>query len=156
LKREIISRGFTLLELIIVIVVIGILATLGFISYTNMIEKSRSAEVYRVFSSVRQGYLAQKLAGNGALGWSGCGIGPGSNPCWQGLVGMDNPNENPKFYFGYQIDPFKSGIPTDPTFYKLSAYRRQVQRAYASEIDSQKYIIIRLDTATVESKTPPY
>ena len=36
--------GFTLLELIIVIIIIGILATLGLTTYTNQIEYSRAAE----------------------------------------------------------------------------------------------------------------
>lgn len=39
------DKGFTLLELIIVIIIIGILATLGLSSYTNQVEYARTAEV---------------------------------------------------------------------------------------------------------------
>ncbi len=46
-------KGFTLLELIVVIVIIGILATLGFAQYTRMIERSRGAEARSVLGAIR-------------------------------------------------------------------------------------------------------
>jgi type IV pilus assembly protein PilE len=45
--------GFTLLELIIVIIIIGILATLGFMQYATMVEKSRGAEARAVIGGLR-------------------------------------------------------------------------------------------------------
>jgi len=47
------GKGFTLLELIVVIIIIGILATLGFAQYTRMIERSRGAEARQVMGSIR-------------------------------------------------------------------------------------------------------
>jgi prepilin-type N-terminal cleavage/methylation domain-containing protein len=38
------KKGFTLLELIVVIVIIGVLATLGLTQYASMVERGRSAE----------------------------------------------------------------------------------------------------------------
>ena len=46
-------RGFTLLEIIIVIIILGILATLGFTQYTQMIEKGRTAEAKANLGSLR-------------------------------------------------------------------------------------------------------
>jgi len=47
------KKGFTLLELIVVIIIIGILATLGFSQYTRMIERSRGAEARSVLGNIR-------------------------------------------------------------------------------------------------------
>ncbi|MFH0790430.1 MAG: prepilin-type N-terminal cleavage/methylation domain-containing protein [Candidatus Omnitrophota bacterium] len=46
-------RGFTLLELIVVMIIVGILATLGFAQYSTMIEKSRGAEARSILGLLR-------------------------------------------------------------------------------------------------------
>ena len=51
-------EGFTLLEIIIVVIVIGILATLGFIQYSKLIEKSRSAEAKRALGEISRAQVA--------------------------------------------------------------------------------------------------
>lgn len=48
------KRGFTLLELIVVIIIVGVLATLGFVQYTSMIEKGRKAEARSILGTLRQ------------------------------------------------------------------------------------------------------
>lgn len=55
------KRGFTLLELIIVIIIIGVLATLGFAQYGRMVEKSRGAEARAVLGAVRTAAAAFRL-----------------------------------------------------------------------------------------------
>jgi len=50
------NKAFTLLELIIVIIIVGILATLGLNQYTNIIEKGRQAEARSIL-----GILANNL-----------------------------------------------------------------------------------------------
>lgn len=47
------NKAFTLLELIIVIIIIGILATVGFTTYTNQVESSRAAEARASIGSMR-------------------------------------------------------------------------------------------------------
>jgi prepilin-type N-terminal cleavage/methylation domain-containing protein len=46
--------GFTLLELIIVIIILGILVSLGMVMYTRWIEKSRGAEAKTILGQLRQ------------------------------------------------------------------------------------------------------
>lgn len=56
------KRGFTLLELVVVVIILGILATLGFTQYTKMVEKGRTAEAKMILGQIRtaeQAYLQQ-------------------------------------------------------------------------------------------------
>ncbi|MDD4895095.1 MAG: prepilin-type N-terminal cleavage/methylation domain-containing protein [Candidatus Omnitrophica bacterium] len=46
-------KAFTLLELIIVIIIVGILAVLGLTQYTRTTEKGRSAEAKAILGSLR-------------------------------------------------------------------------------------------------------
>ena len=52
------KKGFTLLELIVVIIIIGVLATLGFTQYTKMVEKGRTAEAKTVLGQLRTAEVA--------------------------------------------------------------------------------------------------
>ncbi len=52
------KRGFTLLELIVVIVILGILSTLGFTQYTKMVEKGRTAEARVILGQIRSAQVA--------------------------------------------------------------------------------------------------
>ncbi|MDD5155995.1 MAG: type IV pilin-like G/H family protein [Candidatus Omnitrophica bacterium] len=59
------KKGFTLLELIVVIVILGILATLGFTQYTKMVEKGRSAEARDALGQIRKAQIAYYLENGG-------------------------------------------------------------------------------------------
>jgi type IV pilus assembly protein PilE len=54
------KKGFTLLELIVVIIIIGILATLGFTQYTRVVEKGRTAEAKALLGQMRTAQEAYK------------------------------------------------------------------------------------------------
>ena len=56
-----INRAFTLLELIIVIIIIGVLATLGYTQYTRTVERGRSAEAKLILGELRTAEIAYKL-----------------------------------------------------------------------------------------------
>jgi prepilin-type N-terminal cleavage/methylation domain-containing protein len=45
--------GFTLLELMVVIIIVGILATLGLIQYQTVTERSRGAEARQILGALR-------------------------------------------------------------------------------------------------------
>ena len=60
-----INQGFTLLELIIVIVIVGILASIGVARYTKVVKKAKIAEADGVLGAMRGAQL-RYYAENGA------------------------------------------------------------------------------------------
>jgi prepilin-type N-terminal cleavage/methylation domain-containing protein len=58
-------KGFTLLELIIVVIIIGILATIGFGQYSKVMEKGRKSEALSILGNIRGAEAAFYLE-NGA------------------------------------------------------------------------------------------
>jgi type IV pilus assembly protein PilE len=75
------KRGFTLLELIMVIIIIGVLATLGFASYGKLVEGARGAEAREVIGAMRQMAAAFYLRNGGfaapAITDADLGVGAG-------------------------------------------------------------------------------
>jgi prepilin-type N-terminal cleavage/methylation domain-containing protein len=75
------KKGFTLLELVITIIIVAILATLGFTQYGAVIERSRSAEARAILGSIRTFAAAHRmqyrsLAGPPPFDNTQAGIGP--------------------------------------------------------------------------------
>jgi prepilin-type N-terminal cleavage/methylation domain-containing protein len=54
MKRKFKFAGFTLLELIIVIIILGVLAILGFTQYGKMVERARGAEAKAILGDMRK------------------------------------------------------------------------------------------------------
>jgi type IV pilus assembly protein PilE len=55
------KRGFTLIELIVVVIILSILVSLAMPQYTMTVERSRSAEARRVLGTIREAELAYYL-----------------------------------------------------------------------------------------------
>lgn len=69
------KRAFTLLELIIVMIIIGILAGLGIPQYNKVIERSRGAEARQALGAIRSTAAALYLDNNNNCDDDNLGIG---------------------------------------------------------------------------------
>lgn len=85
-------RGFTLLEIIVVLIIIGIIATLGLTQYTRVIEKGRTAEAKSNLGTIRTLAVAQyQEFGNYTVVLTNYGL-PTTAAC------------DAKYYYYYTID----------------------------------------------------
>ncbi|MBU1727432.1 MAG: prepilin-type N-terminal cleavage/methylation domain-containing protein [Candidatus Omnitrophica bacterium] len=71
-------KGFTLLELLVVIIIVGVLATLGFQQYARVIEKSRGAEARAVLGSIRTSAAGHYLEHRALTGFNDDNAGIGA------------------------------------------------------------------------------
>jgi len=108
LKEISMKKGFTLLELVVVIIILGVLATLGIQQYARMIEKARGAEAKTIIGVIRSVAAGHRLQ-NGALN--------GTNPFTSGLAGIGTSNDQipsacrGTHYFNYAVSsPTADGI----------------------------------------------
>jgi prepilin-type N-terminal cleavage/methylation domain-containing protein len=73
------TRGFTLLELIVVIIIMGILATLALTQYGSTIERTRGAEARAILGMVRFQALAFRMDKGDVSSFTAADAGIGSS-----------------------------------------------------------------------------
>lgn len=59
-------RGFTLLELVVVMIIVGVLATLGMSQYGRTVERSRQAEAISILGALRGAQLRNAAENSGS------------------------------------------------------------------------------------------
>lgn len=80
-RSKSVSRGFTLIELLTVVAMVGILATLGVVTYRKYLTSAASSEATTIMQSIRAAedmYRSQALLYLGCSGCGGTGCAPGA------------------------------------------------------------------------------
>jgi prepilin-type N-terminal cleavage/methylation domain-containing protein len=67
-------RGFTLIELIVVIIIVGILASVGMTQYTKVVEKGRASEARIVLGALRTAEIAENIENGAYTDIAGLGV----------------------------------------------------------------------------------
>ncbi len=123
--------GFTLIEMMVTVVVLGIIISIAIPKYMTQVEKMRGAEARSICYQAYAGY--QRLVADGET------INASNNVTWRRL-GMSDPNLNPNRYFDYVL---QGG--SNPTFFR------------GNRIGSggTQWVRVRRSTGVL-SKTAPY
>ena len=116
------KRGFTLLEVLIVVIIIGILAGIALPQYMSTLEKARSAEAMTNLGTLRSAmerhWLDQLATQNTVpvnLGVGSAGVTP---------LDVDNPNEDSDRLWDYTISDNCTIVGTANKDYYIAAIRR--------------------------------
>lgn len=93
------KKGFTLIELVVVLIIVAVLGTLGLTQYTQLIEKARGAEAKEILGSIRKLAAAYYMEWNSVLNLAPAKVGIGSTD------GMVPSACAPSHYFSYALIP---------------------------------------------------
>ena len=130
------KSGFTLLEIIIVIIIVGVLASLALPRFFATVEYSRSTEALAALTAIRQSLERCYLQRNGT--YAGCTDFT--------VLDIDDPAASPNAHFGYAIGQLSA------TGYEITATRNTVEGGDgSSEIE-----VTQTATAVTRSGTGDY
>lgn len=104
-------KGYTLLEVMLVVIVMAILASITIPRVITIVERSRGAEAREVLYKTYAGYQRYVEDNTSALP-------AGDTSKWM-MLGMSNPNSMTGRFFNYSFTPAGSRYPTSATATRL-------------------------------------
>ena len=115
-------RAFTILELVIVVIIVGVLATIALARFFRLIETSRGTEALTFLRNIRFAEERCRIMSSSNNSCE-CTIGNavGTNLDWN-LLALDDPAASPNSHFSYNV----SSCGAINYYYTICAYRNTV------------------------------
>ena len=125
------QKSFTLLELIIVIIIIGVLTSLALPRLLNAVEFSKRAEALAIFGTIRRQFEMCVLMNDDY--YNACLMG--TMPGFWSRIGMENPSDVPGSSFAYGLYGISFSLPSSPGGFMVKAYTKT-----ESGVDYSSYV----------------
>ena len=108
-KNKQFKKGFTLIEMLVVVLIIGILAGIALPQYTNAVEKSKASEALIILKSLRDHQaLCYTQKGEGACECESCS-GPENIFTYANILEINADPECEDYICGYATNDFTYG-----------------------------------------------
>jgi prepilin-type N-terminal cleavage/methylation domain-containing protein len=75
------KKGFTIVELIIVVIIVGIMASLGLTQYNKVVEKGRASEARMILGTLRSAQIANFYEAGSYATVANLGVGVNDGTC---------------------------------------------------------------------------